>query len=336
MKKFLLPLLAFFSNSLAAQNTLTGSWYGKADVDMAGNYNNYLTELIIRQKSEEIEGIFGYYFKDVYQSFFIHGTYNAKTREISIENIPVIYYGTNSTVNSIECNTDFVGTLFMSAVKKSINGHFYHDGKYKYTCPDLRVTYILDVNENQDSVLQSRVTGKKIWKPQPDDLLVSATETKKEEIIRNAAPMKNNLPADGPLMKASDITPAKEAGDNKKIAEAYAKRKNTYEKDLLIQSDSVKLTFYDNGDIDGDSISVFLNNQLVVSHLGLSAKAINMFVKLDGAKDVNEISMFAENLGSIPPNTALMIVSDGRNKYEVYMSSSLKQSSTVRLKRKKK
>ncbi len=339
MKKTLLPLFLFICHILHAQNNnnnVTGSWYGKADVDMAGNYNNYLTELIIKQKGDEVEGIFGYYFKDVYQSFFIHGRYNARTKEITIQDIPVIYYGTNSTINSIECNTDFIGTLFVSAVKKGINGHFYHDGKYKYTCPDLRVTYTLDVSENQDSALQNSVAIKKIWKPQPDDFVISATETKKEEINREAIPKQNNVSISGPPLKTTDVTPIKEASDVKKITEAYARRKNIYNKDLLIESDSVKVTFYDNGDIDGDSISVFLNNKLVLSHQGLSAKAINMYVQLDSTTDMNEISMFAENLGTIPPNTALMIISDGKNRYEVYMSSSLTQSSTVRLRRKKK
>jgi hypothetical protein len=200
----------------------------------------------------------------------------------------------------------------------------------------LRVTYTLDINENQDSVLQNSVAVKKIWKPQPDDFIVSATVSKKEEIIRNDPRVKIPVGKGAPLLKTTDVTPAKDAGDTKKITEAYAKRKNIYEKDLLIESDSVKITFYDNGDIDGDSISVFLNKQLVLSHQGLSAKAINLYMKLDSTKDMNEISMFAENLGTIPPNTALMIISDGRNKYEVYMSSSLTQSSTVRLKRKKK
>jgi hypothetical protein len=39
--------------------------------------------------------------------------------------------------------------------------------------------------------------------------------------------------------------------------------------------------------------------------------------------------MYAENLGSIPPNTALMIVRDGNKRYEVRMESSLTKSGTV-------
>jgi hypothetical protein len=340
MKKALLPLIFHFSFiSLQAQdsrNMVTGSWYGKADVDMAGNYSNYLTELIIKQKGDEVEGIFGYYFKDVYQSFYVHGSYDAKSREITIKNIPVIYFGTNSTVNSIECNTDFVGKLFVSALKKGINGYFYHDGKYKYTCPDLRVTYTLDLDEKEDSILQNSVTGKKIWQPQPEDFVITATHTQKEEIKPFASGnLPNSIADKTPRLQTIEVTPSKDAQDAKKISDAYTKRHNNYQKDLVVESDSIKVSFYDNGDIDGDSISVFLNNQLVLSHQGLTAKAINLFVELDSSRSINEISMFAENLGSIPPNTALMVVSDGINRYEVYMSSSLTQSSSVRLIRKK-
>jgi hypothetical protein len=154
--------------------------------------------------------------------------------------------------------------------------------------------------------------------------------------MRDTARIKTNVSISGPPLKATDVTPVKEDKSIKKIAESFEKRKPIFNKDLEVESDSVEATFYDNGDIDGDSISVFLNNKLVLSHQGLTAKAINIFMQLDSTKDINEISMFAENLGTIPPNTALMIITDGKNRYEVYMSSSLTQNSTVRLKRKKK
>jgi hypothetical protein len=68
---------------------------------------------------------------------------------------------------------------------------------------------------------------------------------------------------------------------------------------------------------------------------GITDRALNIYLALDSTKEVNEISMLAENLGKYPPNTALMIVTDGINRYEVYLSSSLTQNATVRLKRKK-
>jgi hypothetical protein len=78
-----------------------------------------------------------------------------------------------------------------------------------------------------------------------------------------------------------------------------------------------------------------VNKQLVLSHQGLEAKAFNLFLLLDSTRELNEISMFAENLGRIPPNTALMVITDGKNRYEVFMSSSLTENATVQLRRKR-
>ncbi|MBS1915217.1 MAG: hypothetical protein JST87_03010 [Bacteroidetes bacterium] len=336
MKKLSLILCLIVSVRSFSQN-ISGSWYGQADVEMEGIHNNYLTELIIKQKGDEIEGILGYYFKDVHLSYYVHGSYNARAKLITIRNIPIIYYNTNSTVNSIDCNTDFQGTLFISKVRNAINGYFYHDGKYKYTCPDLRVTYTLDKEDkSQDSTLRNTTAGKKLWQPQSEDFVISPTETKKEVFAPvTTATTSPAVKVPEVALTTKDVTPIKEGNDAKKIAESYAKRKSILAKELLIESDSVRISFYDNGDIDGDSISVFLNQQLVLSHQGLSARAINLYVKLDSTKDVNVIDMYAENLGSIPPNTALMEVFDGINRYQVYMSSSLTQNAAVRLRRKK-
>src|SRR5450432_4423730 len=94
-----LPGLCLLAASRLSAQTATGSWYGKAEVDLSGMHDNYLTELVIKQKGNRVSGVFGYYFRDKYQSFFVHGRYNPQTREVTILNIPVIYYGSNSTVN---------------------------------------------------------------------------------------------------------------------------------------------------------------------------------------------------------------------------------------------
>ena len=87
--------------------------------------------------------------------------------------------------------------------------------------------------------------------------------------------------------------------------------------------------------MDGDSISVFLNGVLVIAHQGLTERAFNVYVKLDSTKDINEVSMFAENLGKYPPNTALMVVSDGEKRYETFLSSDFSGNATIRLRHRK-
>ena len=107
------------------------------------------------------------------------------------------------------------------------------------------------------------------------------------------------------------------------------------QKEIEVVSDSISIDLYDNGEVDGDSVSVFFNGQLLGANLMLSTRSIHMNIKLDTTKEYNELSMFANNLGAIPPNTALMLVSDGKNRYEVRLSSSLDKTGAVRIKRRK-
>jgi hypothetical protein len=330
-------------SDLSAQ-TATGSWYGKADVEMAGMHNNYLTELVLKQKGNRVEGIFGYYFRDKYQSFFVRGRYNPKTREVTILNIPVIYFNSNSTINSIDCITNFTGVLINSKVQSSLKGHFYHDARYKYMCPDLAVDFALDRDDQRHDSLRSMAAAHTaIWKPQADDYVVDAgakaDSTASPDPIPSVAVKADSTVAEAALVpgKQEEVKPALDPvkEDSKKIAESFTKRKAVLNKVLEVESDSVRLSFYDNGEIDGDSISVFVNGQPVLTHQELAAKAFNLYLSLDSTREVNEISMFAENLGKYPPNTALMIVTDGKNRYEVFMSSSLTENATIQLKKKR-
>lgn len=378
-------LIVFFTLLVATVShaqSVTGYWYGQANVEVAGIQNNYLTELIIAQKGNKVKGFFGYYFKDVYQSFVVKGTYDKATRRVVINDIPIIFYRTNSTENGVDCITSFYGTLRVSKVKSELSGYFYRDKKYTYTCPDLRVNYTLYAEAKvADSIFKDMTSTRSFWKPQPPPVeLVKAKDARTEsELTAMADSAKqtkaNDLPADAIAGNKSGTTPSpaklKEAREtsvanagNKetttsgnvtgaekqkvtpvvkaedkpvlppdlvKINTEYKKRKQIVSKLIDVGSDSVRLSFYDNAEVDGDSISVFLNGALVVAHQGLTERAFNVYVKLDSTKDVNEVSMFAENLGKYPPNTALMVISDGEKRYETYMSSDFNGNATIRL-----
>ena len=107
------------------------------------------------------------------------------------------------------------------------------------------------------------------------------------------------------------------------------KRRIEIVKTLAIDTSDITLELYDNGQIDGDTISIYLNRQLILYKGGLAAKPIQLHVPVKPATDY-EMIMYAENLGSIPPNTALMVVTVGVKKYEIYLSSSEVKSSAVR------
>jgi hypothetical protein len=44
-----------------------------------------------------------------------------------------------------------------------------------------------------------------------------------------------------------------------------------------------------------------------------------------------EVVMYADNLGDIPPNTALMMITAGDQKFEVFLSSTETKSAAVRI-----
>jgi hypothetical protein len=102
---------------------------------------------------------------------------------------------------------------------------------------------------------------------------------------------------------------------------------------LEVTEDSVVLSLYDNGEIDGDTVSVFLNNELIVSQIGIKASAYKKTIAVPRG-EIIQLTLFAENLGSIPPNTGLLIVTTTNERYQVNFSSTLNKSSSIVLKRK--
>lgn len=110
----------------------------------------------------------------------------------------------------------------------------------------------------------------------------------------------------------------------------YEKRNNTILKTIDVENETVRIDLYDNGEIDGDSISVFLNGKLLLSHKRLTAQPLTIKLQREDLESSNDLVMYAENLGSIPPNTALMVVTDGTKRYEVRITSDLQKSGAIR------
>ncbi len=98
---------------------------------------------------------------------------------------------------------------------------------------------------------------------------------------------------------------------------------------LTVNSNKIKVDLFDDGEIDNDIVSVYFNKSLIVEKRVLSDKAYSFTVNLAEGKN-NELVMYADNLGDIPPNTALMVISDGTNRYEVRLSADLKNNASVR------
>ena len=106
-------------------------------------------------------------------------------------------------------------------------------------------------------------------------------------------------------------------------------RKNVVTRLIEVDHDSVTVSLYDNGIVDGDSVTLIFNKKILTQHLMLTEKAVSFTIKID-RNGPNELIMYAENMGSIPPNTALMVIYDGEKRYEVNVRSTEDTNGTVR------
>jgi hypothetical protein len=114
----------------------------------------------------------------------------------------------------------------------------------------------------------------------------------------------------------------------------YDQRKEQVHQTVDITSDSLVLSFYDNGVVDGDSISVYLNNQPVITNALLKSVATKKTIYVGGMNEV-KLLLVAENLGTIPPNTGLLIIRDGDKSYNVNFTADMQTNASIILKRKR-
>lgn len=113
------------------------------------------------------------------------------------------------------------------------------------------------------------------------------------------------------------------------LPKPIATRENLLIRKIEVEESEMLIELYDNGEIDGDTVSIYHNNKLIVSRAGLSAKPISINIKIDKEHPHHELVMVADNLGSIPPNTSLMIITANKNRYEVFISSSEQKNAKV-------
>ena len=106
-------------------------------------------------------------------------------------------------------------------------------------------------------------------------------------------------------------------------------RENPLVKQIETAAGEIKIDLYDNGVVDGDTVSVYHNNELIVSSAPLTQRPISFRIQVDAQQPVHELIMVAHNLGSIPPNTSLMIVTAGDKRYEAFISSSEQKNAKI-------
>jgi hypothetical protein len=225
------------------------------------------------------------------------------------------------------------GTLYLETdgfSGKELTGsstHYIADGSYKFTIQD-------------PAILNGQISGfmrgpngsrgqfriKKSEEPTSLGNTVSLTPTQLLDSLRNQlAVFKGESSTVMDLATVTPITPvtmplrqaAPEINDSSdfvkmsdeliSLNQVNIRKNDTLHRISMPEVDSFFVHFYDNAVYDGDSISVFVNDELLVYKMELSQKPIELVLSKELGKII-VIRMLAENLGTIPPNTAVMVI----------------------------
>lgn len=115
------------------------------------------------------------------------------------------------------------------------------------------------------------------------------------------------------------------------IEEKFSSRRKVVATEIPVSGDTIELRFYDHAEIDGDSISLFLNGRLLYTNIRLLGTPFVVRLPVNDLQEVNELTMVAENLGTIPPNTSYMVATVEEKRYEARLESTEGSSAVIRL-----
>ena len=170
------------------------------------------------------------------------------------------------------------------------------------------------------------------------------TETKKQDVASVNPVKTNTVAANNPVQEKKEVktTPVTVIPEEKKpVVDILAKaavvagRKSEFSQVVSFKSDSLELSLYDNGEIDGDTVSIFMNGEVIMSKQGLKGSAIKKTIYITPGNEDFTLVLFAENLGKYPPNTGLLVVHDGDDVYNLRFSSDFQKSTGIVFRRKK-
>jgi len=119
-----------------------------------------------------------------------------------------------------------------------------------------------------------------------------------------------------------------------KVPDPALERKGDIQKLIEIaeeEKDSIKIELLDNAQIDNDVVSVYLDDSLVLHKKKLTAEPQTFYLSLSANLDLCSIKLVAESMGSVPPCTALMVVSTRSNRYNVTLSSDFGNNGILKL-----
>ncbi|MBS1928551.1 MAG: hypothetical protein IT254_06575 [Chitinophagaceae bacterium] len=295
----LLPLFFFTLTFIigkiypASAQEISGTWIGNYQKNLLTTQPLQLVVELSVYNDSIVTGLSHlYYNRNKYEHYRVRGKFNRKDS--------TIYFKEDSTI------AVYLGTMSSNCLGNYTMKLYYTDssmvltGKWK---------------DNDRSFLHCPTTGVFLVKKLPPKLKQVSAE--KEEVLSRPDKDKNE-------QEAVSVTNT--------IPESVTQREPEIQKLLeydVYEKDSVLISIYDNGEIDGDSVSVYFDGRPILMKSRISDKPLQFYVNLDPAQLTHRLVMVGESMGSIPPCTALMIVKTRKNRYEMNLSSNFTKNAVL-------
>ncbi len=352
MKKTFTPLFFLLITLFSSAQSLTGIWRGQfvsSSMDMrTGGYRQekYKYEVQINNlTNNSIEGV-TYSYKDVvfYGKATMQGIYTKKTKNLILQELKLVdvKISENSSACPMTCYLDYkklgkqetlIGTY--TSVNEKGNGDCGSGTVYLEKVTDTefkKEAFLLKkpkisttakntvINNKQNATSQKKAT----FKPGAEEFMVKKESIKKVNAVEPKIDTTNKK-----KIVESIVTQKDKPLPKIKIPDVFADRDNILATTLVVDDNKVRIEFLDNGQIDNDSITVYHNNKIVLNPSKLSYVPLILNIEINASHPDYELIIFANNLGILPPNTALMIVTSGTKRYEVNVASDEKNNAKV-------
>ena len=357
--------LLFFSGF---SQDITGIWRGNfisADnklMDMFNLEDRYKYEVQIDQRNKAFNGVtYSYKTTVFYGKASANGTVNVKTGKVMLQELKLLEL--KMTPDSYACwmicfmqyskngDEEFLegkyssyrekdstfcgrGTVFL---RKVVTSDFYKEPFLAGREKEKEEERLLAIKNK--SVTPNKATNKANIKPtvtiHSQSVKPTAGNIVKNKISSNNPITKGSLPSktkEAPVISKIEIEkrePSIKAKDPVIIPSVLKNRENEVVQTIIVNTNEITINIYDNGTIDHDTVSVFLDKKMIVAHQMLTTKAITVKFRMDENSDYHELVMVADNLGDIPPNTSLMVVKVGDKQYEVRIASTEQKNAVV-------
>ncbi|MES2331410.1 MAG: hypothetical protein V4539_17530 [Bacteroidota bacterium] len=159
----------------------------------------------------------------------------------------------------------------------------------------------------------------------------------RNNVSMHILPLRIRFETSGPLLPPNDMAAPvlQDAAPAAKTASVVNLtsliRETKIQRTIVLDTSFIKLELYDNGEVDGDIATLVLDGKIILDKQLLSARAAIMFVNLSKHNSEHTIELFANNMGSIPPNTALLVLTCKNKRYEINLTSTETANGSVRL-----